>query len=226
MVGNIILAADVKSYDSLYLIINQVKNKIEHYKIGPPLIYNTDPRLFEKLTIKYPNKIFLDLKFVGTPSSIIPSIEAYDEMNLFGMTVYVGDNNNITIPDVHKFNTPIIAVISLTSNKEVNPFDIYAKFNELIDKGYQGAIVPGNQVGVINNLQKVNFISNGKKFLKICPGIRPVWYLKKDDQIQTSTPRKAIVDGADYVIIGRPILQASMSIQNALDRIIEEINIQ
>ncbi len=46
------------------------------------------------------------------------------------------------------------------------------------------------------------------KIKKICPGIRPEWYTKDDDQIRVSTPAGATADGADLLVIGRPILEA------------------
>lgn len=58
---------------------------------------------------------------------------------------------------------------------------------------------------------------------KICPGIRPSWYTKKDDQSRVMTPGKAIEAGADLLVIGRPILNY-LDIQEAIDRTNEEIN--
>jgi orotidine-5'-phosphate decarboxylase len=44
---------------------------------------------------------------------------------------------------------------------------------------------------------------------KICPGVRPLWYAAGDDQTRTATPADAIRDGADLLVIGRPILRAA-----------------
>ena len=43
---------------------------------------------------------------------------------------------------------------------------------------------------------------------KICPGIRPRWYLRDDDQARTATPAEAVKNGADLLVIGRPILKS------------------
>jgi len=57
---------------------------------------------------------------------------------------------------------------------------------------------------------------------KICPGIRPLWYQEKDDQVRTMTPADAVKAGADLLVIGRPILRASNPAE-AIHRTSEEI---
>ena len=47
------------------------------------------------------------------------------------------------------------------------------------------------------------------KIKKICPGVRPEWYTTSDDQKRTMTPSEAISKGADYLVIGRPILESN-----------------
>jgi orotidine-5'-phosphate decarboxylase len=60
-----------------------------------------------------------------------------------------------------------------------------------------------------------NKIIKGRPFLKVVPGIRPSWYTKKDDQKRIITPRKALESGADYIVIGRPVVTA----KNPLDAV-------
>ena len=49
----------------------------------------------------------------------------------------------------------------------------------------------------------------GNDFLTVTPGIRPAWNLSQDDQKRIVTPEMAIRDGADYLVIGRPIRDAA-----------------
>jgi orotidine-5'-phosphate decarboxylase len=57
---------------------------------------------------------------------------------------------------------------------------------------------------------------------KICPGIRPSWYREDDDQQRTATPADAIRQGADLLVIGRPLLGAA-DIAGAVERTNTEI---
>lgn len=56
----------------------------------------------------------------------------------------------------------------------------------------------------------------------ICPGIRPSWYGKQDDQVHRATPAEAREAGADYIVVGRPVIQAD-DFDVALDRVLEEL---
>ena len=62
--------------------------------------------------------------------------------------------------------------------------------------------------GIVCSALEVKFVKNIFPSLKvITPGIRPLWYKKNDDQSRTMTPQKAILQGADFLVIGRPITE-------------------
>jgi len=83
-------------------------------------------------------------------------------------------------------------------------------------EGSAGVVCSGLEVAMI----KKNF---GKNFIAITPGIRPDWDgLKKDDQRRITTPARAIQNGSDYLVIGRPIRDANNP-KEAVIRITEEI---
>lgn len=58
---------------------------------------------------------------------------------------------------------------------------------------------------------------------KICPGVRPEWYNKDDDQERTMGPYQTLLEGAEYIVIGRPILGDKVPI-DALLRLNEDMN--
>ena len=58
------------------------------------------------------------------------------------------------------------------------------------------------------DLPLIKRISGSRQLLKIVPGIRPKWYKTKDDQKRTVTPSEAIHLGANYIVIGRPIINS------------------
>ena len=63
----------------------------------------------------------------------------------------------------------------------------------------------------------------GEDFLVVCPGIRPAWsVVAGDDQKRVVTPAEAIKNGADYIVVGRPIRTAADSVE-AARRVVEEI---
>jgi orotidine-5'-phosphate decarboxylase len=78
--------------------------------------------------------------------------------------------------------------------------------------------------GVVCSPQEIDLIKKefGQDFLVVSPGIRPVWAAAQD-QKRILTPGKAVEKGVDYMVIGRPITQAS-SPSEAFQKIVEELN--
>ena len=63
----------------------------------------------------------------------------------------------------------------------------------------------------------------GRGLIAVVPGIRPTWAaVSVDDQKRVTTPSQAILNGADYIVVGRPIRSAKDPAQ-AADRVVEEI---
>jgi orotidine-5'-phosphate decarboxylase len=78
--------------------------------------------------------------------------------------------------------------------------------------------------GVVCSPQEIELVKGeyGQEFLVVAPGIRPAWALAQD-QKRILTPAQAIRKGADYIVIGRPIIKDPHP-RNAFQRILEEIS--
>ena len=84
------------------------------------------------------------------------------------------------------------------------------------EAGCAGVVCSGREAGLIKS-------ELGKDFLAVTPGIRPMWSLGQgDDQSRVTTPAKAIEGGSDYLVIGRPIRDATDP-KKAADKVAEEV---
>ena len=119
-----------------------------------------------------------------------------------------------------KDKSNICGVTVLTSfTDEDFPFDI--KIEEAVkmlatkcyDWGYKYIVCSPRELDIVKDIP----------IKKICPSIRPEWYQEKDDQKRTMTPSEAIDKGADYLVMGRPILNSKDMVE-ALVKTNEEIN--
>jgi orotidine-5'-phosphate decarboxylase len=100
--------------------------------------------------------------------------------------------------------------------KDVNRLVLH-KAAMAMDAGCAGIVCSGREVGMLKNTLETAFIA-------VTPGIRPDWNLKaRDDQKRIVTPAMAVADGADYLVVGRPIRTAADPVQAAL-RIAREID--
>ncbi len=78
------------------------------------------------------------------------------------------------------------------------------------NEGCAGVVCSGLEVKMIKN-------AFGKEFLAVTPGIRPAWSLEqKDDQKRVTSPASAIINGSDYLVIGRPIRDAKDPVSAAV----------
>jgi len=82
--------------------------------------------------------------------------------------------------------------------------------------GCHGVVCSGHEVKRIKE-------EVGEDFIAVVPGIRPEWSVSKDDQKRVVSPKDAILKGADYIVVGRPIRNAKDP-KAAAEKIIEEIN--
>tara|TARA_Y100000310_G_scaffold342898_1_gene448138 strand:+ start:5166 stop:5894 length:729 start_codon:yes stop_codon:yes gene_type:complete len=119
--------------------------------------------------------------------------------------------------------TKVFALTVLTHYTEADTHQLYGRSlpdavhffaEEAVEGGAHGIILPGNQLDVVSDLN----------VLKLTPGIRPAWYedKKANFQKQITTPTDAVLGGADYLVVGSPIIK-SPNKGEALQRILEEI---
>jgi orotidine-5'-phosphate decarboxylase len=165
--------------------------------------------------------IFLDLKFHDIPNTVAKAIRATAGLDTFMMTVHTaggqamlkaaGDAAREVAQSTGKAKPLIVGVTVLTSLDQ----------NDLTSIGVAGAV--GDQVkrlaelaqkagldGVVCSPQEIEIVrkSCGKNFTLVVPGIRPAGS-GKGDQKRVMTPKEALEKGADYLVIGRPITEAT-----------------
>ncbi len=123
-----------------------------------------------------------------------------------------------------KAGTKLIAVTILTSydEAELNKVNIKTPMDKTVVKLCKVSLKSGMD-GVVASAMEISTLrwKFGKDFLIVTPGIRPKWAVK-NDQKRIATPYKAIKDGADYIVVGRPILLADDPLK-AAKMVIKEI---
>lgn len=218
MKNPIICALDTSNNDQA---ISWIKSISEHggmVKIGLELFTN---HFYGTINAAQLNNvdIFLDLKFYDIPSTINKAIKPFVGYNKIKMMTIHGSGDSEMIKSAVNAaeHIEIIAVTLLTSIKEQNSIDIVSRITEKsLNAGAAGIVCSAKEVKHLRQ-------TFGNDFKIIVPGVRPSWYIDdNDDQSRTGTPRDIINDGANYLVIGRPITTASNFI-NALQKIMLEL---
>lgn len=169
--------------------------------------------------------IFLDLKLHDIPATVTGACNSIKDLDPKFLTVHASGGAEMITAAVNALpNTLITAVTILTSINEESIKSIGYKSDprESAINLAQLAVKAGARA-IVCSAQEVAMIRNavGKDVVLITPGIRPAGS-SSDDQKRVATPSQALKDGANLLVIGRPIT-ASNSIKTACEQLKEEI---
>ena len=207
--NRVILALDSDNFKKINSILDKIKNHLYAVKIGYEFFLNFGLDGYKKIKKKR-IKIFLDLKLHDIPNTVKNGIEAISKLRAEFTTIHISGGDEMQkLAISKKGNTKILGVSILTS-LDVDQIKKYYSKNKIkkLDKNFVKNAHKNNLDGVICSPKEIQIIRKlvNDKFIIITPGIRPINYKKKDDQQRTLTPKKAIELGANFIVIGRPIL--------------------
>ena len=230
--SKIILALDVDTIKEAQRIITNTKPYIDIYKVGPHLFTKYGPEII-KLIHKNKKEVFLDLKLHDIPNTVAASIKQIVRLKVYMITVHtlgglkmLCEAKKAAVSEARKLKqkAPILLGVTILSSfekkdlKQINiSLTIKDQVLSLINLAQMAKLA-----GVVLSAKELGYISKNNKLLKVVPGIRPKGY-KKDDQKRIMTPKQAIKQGADFLVIGRPIIKAA-SVKKAAADIFKEIN--
>lgn len=214
MNDRLIVALDVKSSATAFRLVEQLGDAVSFYKVGSPLFTRSGPDIVKKLKANG-KRVFLDLKFHDIPNTVGHAVSAAAAMNVDLLTIHASGGAAMikAARDAAGDDGPrILAVTVLTSfgvddaeqvwGKQLNSFrEEVARLGQLAaDSGAHGVIASPLEAETLKR-------RHGAEFLVVTPGIRPAGS-KTNDQVRTATPGDAIRAGADYLVVGRPIIEA------------------
>lgn len=205
----LIFALDVSSTDEAKAVVEQLGDSVVFYKIGLQLFMAGGYfELLEWLRARK-KKVFADLKFFDVPQTVQSAILALKGRDIEFVTVHGNDKIMKAAAD-NKNNLKILAVTVLTSLDEGDLKDLgfQCKVEDLVLSRARRAMELGCDGVISSGLEAARLREHlGAKFLIVCPGIRPVSNTV-DDQKRTVDVRQAFLNGADYIVVGRPIKDA------------------
>jgi len=224
LTDRVILALDVETVQEAEQVVQEVGSLVTFYKIGLQLQFNGG-LLYAKRLIDEGKKVFLDSKIFDISNTIEKTVENISRMGVHFLTVH-GDKQVIEAAAKAKRNQlKVLAVTFLTSLDQNDLRDMhidlsvedFVKFRAqlAISAGADGVIASGQEAAMIRD------IANGRELTIVTPGIRPRG-AAVNDQRRTVTPKQAIEAGADYLVVGRQVLNAGSKTQ-MLEKIFSEV---
>jgi len=201
----LIFALDVPSIAEAKKIVNDLRESICFYKIGLELFMSGNYLNFIDWLISKNKKVFVDLKFFDVPQTVGSAIRQLKKYGVSFVTVH-GNDEMMKAAAKQKGDMQILAVTMLTSLDQGDVEDlgfqvdiekiVLSRAKRALDIGCDGVISSGLEVPALRN-------KLGAKLIVVTPGIRPV--VNTDDQKRTVDVEEAFLNGANYIVVGRPI---------------------
>lgn len=214
-----IIALDFPSAEETLAFLDKFKDERQKpfVKIGMELYYASGPEIIREIK-RRGHKIFLDLKLHDIPTTVKKAMKVLSTMNVDIVNLHAAGGRKMMEAALEGLTRQdgsrpmLIAVTQLTSTGAEMLRDellIGATITDTI-KAYAKNAATAGLDGVVCSPLEAHDVkeSCGSDFLTVTPGIRFA-DSSKDDQVRVTTPEKARLLGSDFIVVGRPITQAS-----------------
>lgn len=222
--SKLVIALDNLSVTESINAIKGLSSYVHAFKIGQDIITQGGAQKILEHADGLGVSIFYDAKFHDIPKTVelaCESLAKYPAVSMITLHCQGGKEMLAAARRIIDSNLPkkkplLLGVTVLTSSAGNGIDDEVIKLSVLAkESGMDGVVASAHEVTKIKK-------ECGQDFLVITPGIRPVW-ASSDDQKRTATPKLAIENGADYLVVGRPIFSSKYKPIEAVKKIINEI---
>jgi orotidine-5'-phosphate decarboxylase len=211
---NIIVALDLPSSSAALGLVDELGDAVSFYKVGSPLFTRSGPYIVRELRARR-KRVFLDLKYHDIPSTVARAVEAAAALDVTMLTMHTAGGTAMmraASEAVGNDGPRLLGITILTSLTALDVQQVWAReVVALRDEVVRLASLAAEAGlhGVVSSPLEAEVLKRrlGADFLVVTPGIRP----EDDapgDQKRTASPREAALTGADYIVVGRPILEA------------------
>ncbi|MFA5059436.1 MAG: orotidine-5'-phosphate decarboxylase [Candidatus Omnitrophota bacterium] len=237
--AELIVALDVDTLEEARKLIDALSPAVDIFKVGSQLFTSCGPAAVRFLQARG-KKVFLDLKYHDIPNTVASAVSCAvgltdavkathaESSSLFMLTLHTVGGKEMLEAAVRSVKEKakamniekpfLVGVTVLTSQKKDDNTSQLVIERALLAKecGLDGVVASSQEVALIR--QKL-----GENFLIVTPGIRPTG-ADAGDQKRVTTPKDAIKNGSNFLVVGRPIVEAADPLA-AAQNILKEINI-
>ena len=230
--NRLIFALDVPGKKEAKHYAKVLEGVVGCFKIGLELFISEGPDIVKMIQDQSAANIFLDLKLHDIPATVRGALRSAKKLGVRYITIHSTEGEEIleTAQEVKGSGLEVLAVTVLTSTsasslaslgirEDINAAALVLdRATRAQNSGCAGVVCSGEEAKLVKS-------KCGGDFKIVVPGIRPEWArVLGDDQNRIATPSQAIEDGADMIVVGRPIRDANDP-REAAQKIIEEISV-
>jgi orotidine-5'-phosphate decarboxylase len=222
----LIVALDVPTQTEALKLVRELSPEVGFFKIGLQLYTAGGPEIV-RAVLATGAKVFLDLKLHDIPNTVGKAVKSAGRLGVQMLTIHLSGGEEMirAAVDGRQHNVSILGVTVLTSASEqtLRETGVSDEINNHVLRLAKLGVTTGID-GVVASPHEIKMLRAefGDRMKIIVPGIRPTWS-EAGDQKRVMTPLEAFQNGADYLVIGRPIT-AHPSPRAALARILGELS--
>ncbi|MEK6699686.1 MAG: orotidine-5'-phosphate decarboxylase [Nitrospirota bacterium] len=230
----LILALDVDDDREALGLVAELKDAVGLFKVGHQLFTAYGPDIVRRITASG-GRVFLDLKYHDIPNTVAKaSAEAVKlGVSIFNVHALGGLDMMKAAADSAKETAekyglprPVVLAVTVLTSMDQRGLQRELKITRPLRREVCHLAKLAQRAGldgVVASPQEIKMLRRSVRgaFVVLTPGVRPAW-AGKDDQKRTMTPAEAVAAGADYLVIGRPVLKAEDR-RAAVEKILEEI---
>jgi orotidine-5'-phosphate decarboxylase len=220
----LIVALDVSSVEEAQAVMRRLGDSVAFYKIGYQLAF-AGGLSFAQVLIGAGKQVFVDLKLHDIGNTVAQGVKSVARLGATFLTVHAYPETMKAAVDAREGQLRILAVTVLTSHDDANLRDagydttvtalVARRAGQARAIGVDGLVCSGEEAAGVRAIV-------GSKLSLITPGIRPAGSAA-NEQKRIMTPAAAIAAGADYLVVGRPVIAAADP-KAVADAIVAEIS--
>ncbi len=221
----LIFALDVDNEQKAKELVTKLDDTVSFYKLGLEFFMSGSYYSLLNWLLEKNKKIFVDLKFFDVPQTVASAVKQLKNKGVTFATVH-GNDSILQAAVAEKGDSlKILAVTVLTSldRGDLDDLGFQCDVKQLVLSRAKRAFQLGCDGVISSGLEAKDLRNNlAENFLIVTPGIRPVDNKVVDDQKRTVDVEEAFTNGADYIVIGRPIREAQdpyLAAKNIQERI-------
>lgn len=228
----LILALDVDDLERVKALVSLLDSKVGMFKVGKQLFTHAGPQAV-KLIQGMGGEVFLDLKFHDIPNTVAKAAIEATRLGVKMFNVHASGSlemMRLTVREVSRvcrqegLRRPIMLAVTVLTSLNKSDLQRVGVDGEVADQVIRLALLTrqAGMDGVVASPQEVAPIraACGRRFIIVSPGVRPQ-RAKRNDQRRVMTPEETIRAGADYIVVGRPIMEAKDPMSAAQEIITE-----
>jgi len=207
--ATVILALDVDSVEKACSFVDKLYPAIKMFKVGIQLFTAAGPEIVEFINRKGA-RVFLDLKFFDIPNTVAQAVRQAVRMDVAMLTLHIlGDEEMLKAAvtaaqdESKRLNVkrPLLIGVTVLTSKEALTSDVLTLTKIGLECGLDGVVCSAQEVALLRKEIK-------EPFVIVTPGIR-VSGAATHDQKRTATVEAAVKAGSNFLVVGRPILEAA-----------------